>query len=287
LITQRDSLVPSVPLARFVARSLGLDLETFGQLYARRGIRARTMAVCMETGELVAFGDQDEDRLIDGAMSSTAVPPYLPPWRAGGRRFLDGSVLSKLPLLSAIERGATQILALNMVSMLGGPKAAHGMRGIAGYAISLGIEEMTAREVDLARRTGVELHLLNLHSPPRNCVLGLLAGRSIDRRRAAGGTILARDDAASVSGSLARGRPGVGSRNRTAAEASGWRLNACGKKPRAHASPLIQSPCGIRTPALASPIRGRGAGLRQASSLLGQTGTPRHRLLTVGAGFTC
>jgi NTE family protein len=166
LITQRDSLVPSVPLARFVARSLGLDLETFGQLQARRGIRARTMAVCMETGELVAFGDQDEDRLIDGAMSSTAVPPYLPPWRTGGRRFLDGSVLSKLPLLAAIERGATQILALNVVSMLGGPQAAHGMRGIASYAISLGIEEMTAREVDLARRTGVELHLLDLPSPP-------------------------------------------------------------------------------------------------------------------------
>ena len=164
--TNRDSLVPNIPLARYVARSLGLELGTFSELEALHGVRARAIAVCMETGELVAFGDQDKDRLIDGAMSSTAVPPYLPPWRAGGRRFLDGSVLSKLPLLAAIERGATQILALNVVSMLGGPQAAHGMRGIAIYAISLGIEEMTAREVDLARRTGVELHLLDVPSPP-------------------------------------------------------------------------------------------------------------------------
>jgi NTE family protein len=166
LVTNRDSLVPGIPLARFVARSLGMDLVTFGQLQARCGVGARTIAVCMETGELVAFGDRDNDRLIDGAMSTTAIPPYLPPWRAGGRRYLDGGVLSKLPLLATIERGATQILAVNVVGMLGGQPTVRGMRGIAGYAISLGIEGMTQREIDLARRTGVELHLLDLHSPP-------------------------------------------------------------------------------------------------------------------------
>jgi NTE family protein len=166
LVTNHDSLVPSVPLARFVAHSLGMDLETFGQLQARHGVRARTIAVCMESGALVAFGDRDDDRLIDGAMSSTAIPPYLPPWRAGGRRYLDGGVLSKLPLLAAIERGATQILAVNVVGMLGGKPAARGMRSIAGYAISLGVEGMTQREIDLARRTGVELRMLDLISPP-------------------------------------------------------------------------------------------------------------------------
>lgn len=166
LVTNRDSLVPSVPLARFVARSLGLDLETFGQLHARCGVRARTMAVCVETGTLVAFGDRDDDRLIDGAMSSTAIPPYLPPWRAGGRRYLDGGVRSKLPLLAAIERGATQIVAVNVVGLMGGPESAHGMLGISSYAISLGIDEMTDREIELARRAGIELHLLELHVPP-------------------------------------------------------------------------------------------------------------------------
>jgi predicted acylesterase/phospholipase RssA len=165
LVTNRDSLVPSIPLARFVARSLGMDLETFGQLEARCGVRARAMAVCVETGKLVAFGDRDDDRLIDGAMSSTAIPPFLPPWRAGGRRYLDGGVLSKLPLLAAIQRGATQILAVNVLDMLGGPETARGMRGIASYAISLGIEGMTEREVDLARHAGIELHLLELQTP--------------------------------------------------------------------------------------------------------------------------
>jgi NTE family protein len=165
LVTNRDSLVPSVPLARYFARSLGRDLETFGQLREQHGIQARTMAVCMETGELVAFGDHDQDRLIDGAMSSAAVPPFLAPWRVGGRRYLDGGVRSKLPVLAAVERGATQILAVNVVGLMGGPERAHGLLGISSYAISLGIDQMTDQEVELARRTGVELHLLELRVP--------------------------------------------------------------------------------------------------------------------------
>ena len=165
LVTNRDSLIPSVPLARYIARSLGLDMETFGQLHERHGVQARAVAVCMETGELAVFGDRDDDRLIDAAMSSTAIPPFLAPWRVGGRRYLDGGVRSKLPVLVAIERGATQILAVNVVGLMGGPERAHGLMGISSYAISLGIDEMTDREIELARRTGIELHLLELRVP--------------------------------------------------------------------------------------------------------------------------
>lgn len=165
LVTNRDSLVPNIPLARYVARSLGLELGTFSELEALHGVRARAIAVCMETGELVAFGDRGDDRLIDGAMSSTALPPYLPPWHAAGRRYLDGSVLSKLPLLAAIERGATRIVAINVTSVRGREAAARGMVGIAGCALSLGIEGMTQREIGLARRAGVELRLIDLKAP--------------------------------------------------------------------------------------------------------------------------
>jgi hypothetical protein len=79
LVTNRHSLVPNILLARSVARSLGWELTTFGELEALRGVRVRTIAVCRETGERVAFGDRDDDRLIDGAMSSTALPLYPAP----------------------------------------------------------------------------------------------------------------------------------------------------------------------------------------------------------------
>jgi len=74
-------------------------------------------------------------------------------------------VLSKLPLLPAIERGAMQIVAIHVTSVMGHARAARGMVGIAGYALSLGMEAMTQREIDPARRAGVELHLLNLKAP--------------------------------------------------------------------------------------------------------------------------
>jgi NTE family protein len=165
LATRKDSLIGSIPLARFVARSLGMDLTTFGDLKAVCGVRVRAMAVCMETGELVAFGDREPDRILDGAMSSSALPPYLPPWRVGGRRYLDGGVLSKLPLLAAIERGATQIVALNVTGALGRAAEPRGMLAVAGRALSLANEAMTRREIDLARLTGAELHLLDLEAP--------------------------------------------------------------------------------------------------------------------------
>jgi hypothetical protein len=74
-------------------------------------------------------------------------------------------VLSKLPLLPAIERGATHIVAINVTNVAGHADTARGMVSIAGYALSLGIEGMTQREVDLARRAGVELRLLDLNAP--------------------------------------------------------------------------------------------------------------------------
>lgn len=165
LAARKDSLIPNIPLARFVARSLAMDVTTFGDLRSVRGVRVRAMAVCMETGELMAFGDRDADRILDGAMSSAALPPYLPPWRVGGRRYLDGGVLTKLPLLAAIERGATQILALNVTGALGRAQQARGMLAVAGRALSLANEAMTQREIDLARLSGAELHLLELEAP--------------------------------------------------------------------------------------------------------------------------
>ena len=74
-------------------------------------------------------------------------------------------MLSKLPLLPAIERGAMQIVANHVTNVMGHARAARGMVGIAGCALSLGIEAMTQREIDRGRRAGVELRLLNPKAP--------------------------------------------------------------------------------------------------------------------------
>ena len=74
------------------------------------------VATDLDTGELIAFGDREADRIVDGLMSSTALVPAHPAWQVGKRRFIDGGFGATLPVREAIARGATQIIALNLTT---------------------------------------------------------------------------------------------------------------------------------------------------------------------------
>ncbi len=165
LVTQQDSLVDNQALVRFLQDNLPSGVETFGQLRDVNGVQAYAVAVEMDSGELRVFGDEPSDQLVDGAMASTAVPPYFPPWETDGRRYFDGGVISKLPLLSAIRRGASQIVALDVSYAMGGLESAKGILGISGYALSLMIENQTAAEIMMAKQTGVHLRVIELEAP--------------------------------------------------------------------------------------------------------------------------
>jgi NTE family protein len=190
LITRQDSLIDSKPLANFLKQKLPGDVNTFGQLTAMHGVQAHVVAVSMETGRLVVFGDREEDRVLDGVMASTAIPPYFPPWEVGGQRYLDGGVLSKLPLRAAIERGATQIVALDVSYPLGTLEGAHGMIGISGYALSLMMEHLKELEVEWATGVGCPVYLIDLSVPDEmefwdyeQPELLLLRGRDLTQKR--------------------------------------------------------------------------------------------------------
>lgn len=163
-ITHQDGLLPSAPLAKFLRRYFPPEVETFGQLATRNGIRTFVTALCIETGGLYVFGDRDDDLLIDGAMASTAIPPYLAPWGVGEHRYLDGGIYTKLPLTAAIQRGATQIVGLNIIEPAQ-PRSPRGVVAISAYSISLMIEHQVAREIKQARAIGIPLRVIDLPTP--------------------------------------------------------------------------------------------------------------------------
>jgi NTE family protein len=165
LVRQRDSLVANEALTNFLGEHLPPGVDTFAQLEKYQAVRAYAIAVCVETGDLRAFGDLPEDRLLDGAMASTAVPPYFPPWLLGGLRYLDGGVYAKLPVHAAIQRGATQIIALDVTHAMGSKETAHGVLGISGYAISLMVEAQAKQEVAWAQMMGAVLRVIRLPAP--------------------------------------------------------------------------------------------------------------------------
>lgn len=165
LARKRDSLVENSPLVAFLKHVLPQGVDTFGQLSAISGVRAFVVAVEMESGSMRVFGDDDDDQLLDGAMASTAIPPYFPPWEVSGKRYLDGGIYSKLPLNAAIERGATQIIGIDVSYAMGSLNDARGVMGISGYALSLMVERQTASEIAWSRMKGGELHILRLEAP--------------------------------------------------------------------------------------------------------------------------
>ena len=91
--------------------------------------------------------------------------PALPSRPVGENRYMDGGVYAKLPICAAFERGATQVLAIDITYAMGGRGAARGVMGISGYALSLMVEAQTAYEIAWAQLAGFPLRVLRLQAP--------------------------------------------------------------------------------------------------------------------------
>jgi len=159
--TGMESLFPNEPVAEFIASHLPAGCETFGDVYDRTKERAFTLAVEYPASLIRVFGERREDRLLDGAMATSAMPPYFPPWKVGSRRYLDGGLAANLPLRVAVEYGADEILALNihgdLVMMEGS-----GVIAISGFALGAMIGQLTANQLEWTRHAGVRVHYLAL-----------------------------------------------------------------------------------------------------------------------------
>ena len=165
LLTRKNSLIPNDSLVNFLQAQVPLQTKTFGRLMQEYGIRTYTIAVRMEDGQVVAFGDQDDDRLIDGAMASISIPPLFEPWKVDGHQYLDGGIAANLPLRESIERGATQIVAITVDRSMSQSPMGLDMLGLGRYAIAMMVNRQTDLQLDLAYTTGVVVRLINLPAP--------------------------------------------------------------------------------------------------------------------------
>jgi NTE family protein len=165
IVQQKDGLIDSTRLAQFLEDRLPAETTTFADLEMMKGIKTYVTAVEIDSGAMHVFGDDPADNLIDAAMASSAVPPYFPPWKVGEQRYLDGGVYAKLPLCVAIERGATQIIALDVTYPMGSAANAQGVMGVSGYSLSLMIQAQVAYELAWAQITGVPIRMIALKAP--------------------------------------------------------------------------------------------------------------------------
>lgn len=165
VILQGESLFPNRPLIRFLETHLPQGIETFGELRVENEIAVYAVAAKMRGGGPRVFGDRPDDRLLDGAMASAALPPYFAPWEVEGERFVDGGMYSNLPLRIAVDRGARDILALWIRPPTNLMGQGRGLLQITSTAFNLMSQSLSAAEIDVAERSGVRLNVLELHPP--------------------------------------------------------------------------------------------------------------------------
>lgn len=156
-IRGRASLYPNDIMVKALRQHL--ERTQFGELT----LPCYAVAIDLDSGEIVTFGDNEEDLLEDGLMSSMALIPAHPPWQVGERRFVDGGYGAVLPVRQAVERGATQIIALRCTTDLPAPEKIQ-----SAYEIMVQTSELMIRrqaEADLVyAREHINVTVIDLPS---------------------------------------------------------------------------------------------------------------------------
>jgi NTE family protein len=116
----------------------------------------------LNTGKPILHGESLDDKVLDALLLSTALPPWFMPERKQGHYLVDGGVVSNLPVEPAINLGATEIVALDLIDsreMLG---EGDGVRGFLDRLIYSVEKRYSDLELQLAEARGIPTLYLGL-----------------------------------------------------------------------------------------------------------------------------
>jgi NTE family protein len=163
LCSGEDSLYDNQNFRRFLQRHGMGTAATFGELGP---LPLYVTATHLHTGELHIFGEDPADSVLDALMASTAIPPLHAPWTVKGERYIDGGMVTPLPLRVALDHGATEIYAIHLLedcSTYGTERMVKGVPAMLVRSISMAMQHLVKYDLMLARQTpGVELHEIRL-----------------------------------------------------------------------------------------------------------------------------
>lgn len=102
--------------ARERARSYLIDLGITPDLQFKslHPFKVGLVSADIETGQPIIFGNDPEERVLDGVMASITLPPWFTPEKKEGQLIVDGGAVSNLPIEPALQLGARSIVALDL-----------------------------------------------------------------------------------------------------------------------------------------------------------------------------
>ncbi len=161
-ISGQDSLHPNDNLRRFIEAHLPPGVNRFGDVAP---MRLYITGACLNTSTLYIFGNDPDALLVDAVMISAALPPQLPPIEYQGYQYLDGGVVAAVPIEVALEKGATEIYAIN-VGYAGEPQEdVHGIVPIIYRTITTMMHQHLLDDLEKASQApGIVLHYIPIRA---------------------------------------------------------------------------------------------------------------------------
>jgi len=161
----QDSLYPNQRLRAYILDRLPPDVNTFGDL----AMPCYITATDLRTARLHLFGKEltPDIPLVDGVLASATVPGIHPPVAFGELQLVDGGVVDNVPASLAMDRGATEIYAVN-VGYGGQPlQPVHGVHRILGRVLTTFMAQSLLTDLDRAvREPQVVLHHIRIPDFP-------------------------------------------------------------------------------------------------------------------------
>jgi NTE family protein len=116
----------------------------------------------LNTGKPIIHGEQSEEKVLDALLLSTALPPWFIPDRKQESYLMDGGFVSNLPVEPALNIGATEIVALDLIDPREMLKIGGGVRGFVDRMIYSVEKRQKDLELELADARRVPLLYLGL-----------------------------------------------------------------------------------------------------------------------------
>ncbi len=162
LIRGETSLFTNQNLEAFLLSHFPEGIRRFGDI---KGVELYITAVCLQTKQLHIFGVDRSESILDAMMASTALPMILDPWPYRGRLYVDGAVISDLPMRVAVDRGATEVYAVDVGMRTVGKRSRRGIFRNTGTIIDAIAEQHIEDELERAARLeNVDIHYVRVDS---------------------------------------------------------------------------------------------------------------------------
>jgi NTE family protein len=126
------------------------------------GVELFCVASDLNHSSLQVYGRDPNERVLDGVLASSALPPWATLVEANGSLLLDGGALSNLPVEQALKLGATQIIALDLTDTRNPFGDAPHFGPFLAKLINAVHSRQAELEIALAESRGATVHRLRL-----------------------------------------------------------------------------------------------------------------------------